>query len=142
MRYVMAVTRWVSGAHVQCNVVRREAVAILTAGTLTDPDMLGSQPEAAHVLSLWERPLPPPAPGAPAGALLGACYVDCASNTFLLGQWCAPAALPSCCMLCLMPRCPHLGASRSHSVQLRPWASGARGSPPLLLHAVPGTCHA
>ncbi len=82
----------------QANVVRREAVAILTLGTLCDPDMLQSQPEAAHTLSLWERPLPPAAPGAPPGALLGACYCDCASNAFLLGQWCARAAPPrSCC---------------------------------------------
>lgn len=71
----------------QSNVVRREVVAILTSGTLTDPDMLRAQPEAAYVLSLWERPLPPVAAGAPAEVLLSACYCDCASNTLLLGQW-------------------------------------------------------
>jgi hypothetical protein len=51
--------------------------------------MLQAQPEAAHVLSLWERPLPPAAAGAPSQMLLGACYCDCASNLLMLGQWCA-----------------------------------------------------
>ena len=79
----------------QSNVVRREVVAILTSGTLTDPDMLKAQPEAAYVLSLCERPLPPVAAGAPAQVLLSACYCDCASNTLVLGQWCAcPATAP------------------------------------------------
>ena len=77
---------------VQSNVVRREVVAILTSGTLTDPDMLRAQPEAAYVLSLCERPLPPVAAGAPAPVLLSACYCDCASNTLVLGQWCASSA--------------------------------------------------
>ena len=81
----------------QSNVVRREVVAILTSGTLTDPDMLRAQPEAAFALSLCERPLPPVAAGAPAQVLLSACYCDCASNTLILGQWCA--CLP------LRPRC-------------------------------------
>ncbi|EIE20176.1 hypothetical protein COCSUDRAFT_18682, partial [Coccomyxa subellipsoidea C-169] len=71
----------------KCNVVRREVVAILTTGTLADPDMLRTQPEAAYVLSLWERPAPPVAPGGPQRTLLGACYADCASNTLTLGQW-------------------------------------------------------
>lgn len=75
-------------------------VAILTSGTLTDPDMLRAQPEAAYVLSLCERALPPVAAGAPAETLLSACYCDCASNTLVLGQWCAlacplPARLPA-----------------------------------------------
>ena len=81
----------------QSNVVRREVVAILTSGTLTDPDMLHAQPEAAHVLSLCEHPLPPIAAGAPAQVLLSACYCDCASNTLVLGQWCASLLLhPGC----------------------------------------------
>ena len=63
-------------------------VAILTSGTLADPDMLRAQPEAAYVLSLWERPALPLAPGGPPRTLLGACYTDCASNTLTLGQWC------------------------------------------------------
>ncbi|CAL8470971.1 g10513 [Coccomyxa elongata] len=71
----------------KCNVVRREVVAILTSGTLSDPDMLRAQPEAAYVLSLWERPAPPVALGGPPRTLLGACYTDCASNTLTLGQW-------------------------------------------------------
>lgn len=70
-------------------------VAILTTGTLADPDMLRAQPEAAYVLSLWERPAPPVAPGGPQRTLLGACYTDCASNTLTLGQWCA--------LLCSLP---------------------------------------
>lgn len=65
-------------------------MAILTSGTLSDPDMLRAQPEAAYVLSLWERPAPPVAPGGPPRTLLGACYTDCASNTLTLGQWCVP----------------------------------------------------
>lgn len=68
-------------------------VAILTSGTLSDPDMLRAQPEAAYVLSLWERPAPPVAPGGPPRSLLGACYTDCASNTLTLGQWCVPRLL-------------------------------------------------
>ena len=76
----------------QSNVVRREVVAILTSGTLTDPDMLRAHPEAAYVLSLHEQALPPVAAGAPAEVLLSACYCDCASNTLILGQWCAPDA--------------------------------------------------
>ena len=62
-------------------------VAILTSGTLTDPDMLRAQPEAAYVLSLHEQALPPVAAGAPPEVLLSACYCDCASNTLILGQW-------------------------------------------------------
>ena len=62
-------------------------VAILTSGTLTDPDMLRAQPEAAYVLSLHEQALPPVTAGAPAEVLLSACYCDCASNTLILGQW-------------------------------------------------------
>lgn len=67
--------------------MRREVVAILSSGTLTDPDMLRAQPEAAYVLSLCERALAPVAAGVPAEVLLSACYCDCASNTLILGQW-------------------------------------------------------
>ncbi len=42
----------------QCNVVRREAVAVLTVGTLTDPEMLVKQPNASYFACIVELPLP------------------------------------------------------------------------------------
>lgn len=38
--------------------MRREKVAVLTAGTLTDQEMMGAQPEAAYLMSLAELPVP------------------------------------------------------------------------------------
>lgn len=39
-------------------VVRREKVAVLTQGTLTDADMTKDAPEAAYLLALAELPVP------------------------------------------------------------------------------------
>ncbi len=39
-------------------VVRREKVAVLTQGTLTDAEMLAEQPEASYLLALAELPVP------------------------------------------------------------------------------------
>jgi hypothetical protein len=43
---------------VQDMVVRREKVAVLTQGTLTDAEMLAGLPEAAYLLALAELPVP------------------------------------------------------------------------------------
>jgi hypothetical protein len=63
-------SRWRLGAHVppaalpgppaplQETVVRRERVAVLTQGTLTDAEMLGGQPEAAYLMALAELAVP------------------------------------------------------------------------------------
>lgn len=45
-------------APVQDLVVRREKVAVLTQGTLTDAEMLAAQPEASYLLALAELPVP------------------------------------------------------------------------------------
>lgn len=39
-------------------VVRREKVAVLTQGTLTDAEMLAAQPEASYLLALAELSVP------------------------------------------------------------------------------------
>ena len=72
-------------------VVKRDVVSVLTAGTLTDPEMLATQPDAAWVVSLVEGP-PPPADGSAAaaaadGATLGAAAVDAATGAVLVGAW-------------------------------------------------------
>ncbi|KAK9807187.1 hypothetical protein WJX73_005617 [Symbiochloris irregularis] len=73
------------------NVVNRELVAVLTQGTLSDPDMLRSHPDASYLLALLETPAPEhdggPQPEA-GGTLLAACAVDVASGHMLIGQWC------------------------------------------------------
>ena len=46
-------------------VVRREKVAVLTQGTLTDTEMLAAQPEASYLLALAELAVPGELPGAP-----------------------------------------------------------------------------
>lgn len=48
----------------QETVVRRDKVAVLTRGTLTDPEMLGAHPDAVFLLALAELPLPPAAAAA------------------------------------------------------------------------------
>jgi len=45
-------------AAMQENVVRREKVAVLTQGTLTDHEMLEAQPDASYLLALAELPVP------------------------------------------------------------------------------------
>lgn len=42
----------------QESVVQREKVAVLTRGTLTDAEMLSSQPEASYLMALAELPVP------------------------------------------------------------------------------------
>lgn len=63
--------------------VNREMVAVLTKGTLTDPEMLQSHSDASYVVSLREE--------ATAGhqdhPLLGICAVDCATGQMLVGSW-------------------------------------------------------
>ena len=87
----------------QANVVRRERVAVLTRGTLADPDMLSSQHEASYVMALTEMHVdhPPAQDRPPAGAssdqqdaaqasgepTLGACAVDVSTGRILVGQW-------------------------------------------------------
>lgn len=67
----------------QVGVVNREMVAVLSQGTLTDPEMLRSSPDAAYVLALTE--LPSDTPG---GRLqIGAAAADCATGHILLGSW-------------------------------------------------------
>ena len=68
--------------------MRRERVAVLTQGTLSDPDMLRSHPQAQQVLALVEQPCSDRA----AACTLGACAVDVASGRLSIGQWCAHAA--------------------------------------------------
>jgi DNA mismatch repair protein MSH6 len=80
-------------------VVRREAVAVLTRGTLTDAEMLGAAPDAQYLMAVAELPLPPGGDGddadteggaAGAAALhawVGAAAVDAATGQVLVGQW-------------------------------------------------------
>lgn len=70
----------------QAKVVNRELVAVLTQGTLYDPEMLQSSPDASWLLALYETPLTEGA--APAGSVtMAACAVDVTTGEFLLGMW-------------------------------------------------------
>lgn len=74
----------VGGMHdLQVGVVNREMVAVLTIGTLTDPDMLRSHADASYVFSLTEAP----AKSRSEPPTLGACAVDCATGQLLVGSW-------------------------------------------------------
>ena len=67
----------------QATVVNRALVAVLTKGTLSDPDMLHTQPQAQQLLALVELP------GRCHGTCtIGACAVDVASGHMQIGQWC------------------------------------------------------
>ena len=81
-------------------VVNRELVAVLTQATLTDPEMLQAQPDAAYLLSITEQELLPsaearatdagaePTQGVTAKTVrIGVCAVDVATARILLGQW-------------------------------------------------------
>lgn len=58
-------------------------VAVLTKGTLTDPEMLQSHSDASYVVSLMEE-----APAESTGHLMiGICAVDCANAQMLVGFW-------------------------------------------------------
>lgn len=80
--------------------MRREKVAVLTQGTLTDAEMLAAQPEASYLLALAELPVP--------GKHCPLDSVCC----FMCGWlcWCREYAgrlpLPGCCDSC------QLGGSR------------------------------
>ena len=89
--------------------MRREAVAVLTRGTLCDADMLAATPDAAYLLALAELPVPQQekedegmelegqegaqghgqggGAGARARVWVGACAVDVATGQVLVGQW-------------------------------------------------------
>jgi len=67
----------------QAGVVNREMVAVLTQGTLTDPEMLRSHADASYVLSIAEQPNKEVS-GQPS---IGVCAVDCATGQILVGSW-------------------------------------------------------
>jgi DNA mismatch repair protein MSH6 len=58
-------------------------VAVLTQGTLTDPEMLRSHADASYVLSIAEQPAKELS-GQPS---IGVCAVDCATGQILVGNW-------------------------------------------------------
>ena len=58
-------------------------VAVLTKGTLTDPEMLQSHSDASYVVSLREEAND----GSHDHPLLGICAVDCATGQMLVGGW-------------------------------------------------------
>ena len=101
----------------QVKVVNRELVAVLTQATLTDPEMLQAQPDAAYLLSITEQELPPVAQTEAADAQqaasqgltakcvrIGVCAVDVATARILLGQWYAlyqePVDRRGACICC------------------------------------------
>jgi DNA mismatch repair protein MSH6 len=67
-------------------VVRREKVAVLTRGTLTDATMLAATPDAAYLVAITET-----ACGEcdcePDGVIVGLCAADCGTGRLLLGGW-------------------------------------------------------
>lgn len=77
------------------SVVRREKVAVLSKGTLTDAEMLMTAPEAAYLLTLVELPVPQTVIDESSTSITairpkvwsGVCAVDVASGHVLLGQW-------------------------------------------------------
>ena len=83
-------------------VVRREKVAVLTRGTLTDAEMMASVPDAQYLLSVAELPLEEALNGDGGGSdeemngsssssrekvWIGAAAVDVATGQLLIGQW-------------------------------------------------------
>ena len=84
------------------NVVRREKIAVLTRGTLTDAEMMGQVPDAQYLMAVAEIPLPEEestntameVDGASGAAgqsrdkvWIGAAAVDVATGQLLIGQW-------------------------------------------------------
>lgn len=65
-------------------VVRREAVAVLSQGTLVDAGMLAAHPHAAYIAAVAEGP---PRDGNAGGAAVGVCAVEVAEGRVLLGQF-------------------------------------------------------
>lgn len=68
-------------------------MAVVTRGTIADPEMLTSNPDAAYLLALAELPLPADwrergtEEGAQYRVWLAAAAVDCATGQLLVGQW-------------------------------------------------------
>lgn len=88
------------------NVVRREKVAVLSRGTLTDAEMMGAVPDAQYLMAVAELPLPEEADAMETDAQragsgddgreaapsrdkvwIGAVAVDVATGQLLIGQW-------------------------------------------------------
>lgn len=67
----------------QANVVAREIVAVLTKGTLSDPEMLTCQSEPNYILALFQDM----AKAQSGMNLFGACLVDVATGQIVVGQW-------------------------------------------------------
>jgi DNA mismatch repair protein MSH6 len=63
-------------------VVEREAVAVLTRGTLADAEMVDKAPDAAYVLAVAELPPPPPAAGGAGASAPAAAAAPAAGVTF------------------------------------------------------------
>ena len=57
-------------------------VAVLTKGTLTDPEMLQSHSDASYIVALTEV-----ATAQTNQPIVGLCAVDCATGQMLLGSW-------------------------------------------------------
>ncbi|KAL4517804.1 hypothetical protein Ndes2526A_g02182 [Nannochloris sp. 'desiccata'] len=78
-------------------VVRREKVAVLTRGTLTDAEMMGAVPDAQYLMAVAELPLPASNPAGKGDGnadgesrdkvWIGAAAVDVATGQLLVGQW-------------------------------------------------------
>jgi DNA mismatch repair protein MSH6 len=87
-------------------VVRREKVAVLTRGTLTDAEMMGAVPDAQYLMAITEVSLPAAVGGENGGGeigggangeslenrnrekvWIGAAAVDVATGQLLVGQW-------------------------------------------------------
>ncbi|WIA28905.1 hypothetical protein OEZ86_011429 [Tetradesmus obliquus] len=65
------------------SVVERQAVAVLSRGTLIDPEMVAGHPDAAYVLAVVEV-----TDGSGHDApFIGACALDTAAGQVLLGSW-------------------------------------------------------
>lgn len=64
-------------------VVQRQAVVVLTQGTLTDPCMVSDSPHATYVATMVEE-----VPEKQSDKVtVGVCMVDTAASTLLLGQF-------------------------------------------------------
>jgi DNA mismatch repair protein MSH6 len=71
-------------------VVRREKVALLTRGTLTDATMLAATPDAAYLVAITETACGDSSGDGdcePDGVVIGLCAADCGTGRLLLGGW-------------------------------------------------------
>lgn len=64
-------------------VVQRQAVTVLTQGTLTDPCMTSDSPHATYAATVVEELVE----GDSDKTMIGICMVDTAASTLLLGQF-------------------------------------------------------